>query len=268
MPRESKTFPLAELKIDGADGSGTFDGRASTFGAVDSYGDAVDPGAYRDTIPQFLSRGFIGWGHDWNEPIGIVTAAEERGDGLYVSGQFHSDAEAQKYRLRARERVEAGKFMGLSIGFEAEAWEMRKVETPVRGMWGELTDRVRALTRIKLYEVSLVTVPAESGSGVTGIKSLPLREQIAHASRDVQAVTALVKSLLSGLPTGEHLTDAKRQELSALLETFSGVAAVRADLERVLAGAAKSADADPFALLAQWQRVQAQLSGHLEHARP
>jgi HK97 family phage prohead protease len=167
-----KTFPLAELKIAGADGqAGSFEGYASVFGTVDSYGDTIDPGAYTDTIPQFLQRGFISWGHDWNLPIGIVTAAREDAKGLFISGNFHSDAEAQKYRVRASERVAAGKFMGLSIGYEAEAYEVRQVDTPFRNQWGELSDKVRALTKIKLYETAIVTVPAEENSGVTAIKS-------------------------------------------------------------------------------------------------
>lgn len=169
--REQKTLKLAELKIAGADGdAGSFEGYASRFGTVDSYGDTIDPGAYTDTIPQFLTRGFIGWGHDWNDPIGIVTRASEDNAGLLLAGDFHSDAEAQKFRTRARERVAAGKFMGLSIGYEAQAWEMRTIDTPYRDAMGELTDRVRALTKIKLYEVSIVTVPAERDSGMTSVK--------------------------------------------------------------------------------------------------
>lgn len=169
--RETKTLALQELKIVGADGdAGSFDGYASMFGTVDSYGDTIDPGAYADTIPQFLERGFIGWGHDWNEPIGIVTGAREDTRGLLINGQFHSDPDAQKFRLRAKERVSAGKFMGLSIGYEALNWEMRQVDQPYRGPYGELTDKVRALTKIRLFEVSLVTVPAEQNSGITGIK--------------------------------------------------------------------------------------------------
>jgi len=168
--RETKTLPLAEFKVTADKAVGTFEGRASTFGSVDSYGDVVDNGAYRETIPQFLTRGFISWGHDWANPIGMVTAAEERSDGLWVTGEFHSDEESQRYRQRAKERLDAGKFMGLSIGYEAEEWEMRKVDEPVRTRWGDFSDEVRALTKIKLYEVSLVTVPAEPMAGLSSIK--------------------------------------------------------------------------------------------------
>ena len=161
---EIKLIETAELKIAG-DGAGEFEGRASTFGTIDSYGDTVDKGAFAATIPEFIERGFIGWGHDWADPIGLITAAEERDDGLWITGKFHSDPEAQKYRQRAKERVDAGRFMGLSIGFEAKKSEPREVEGREKP--------VRALTEIKLYEVSLVAVPAERNSGVSIVKSGP-----------------------------------------------------------------------------------------------
>jgi HK97 family phage prohead protease len=156
MSRELKTLPLAEYKVL-ADGSGTFEGYASVFGGVDSYGDTIDPGAYADTIPEFLHNGFLAWGHDWHDPIATPLSAYEDGKGLYITAQFHSHADAQRARVIAAERLERGKSMGLSIGYEALEWEMRKVDTAVRNEWGELTDKVRALKKIKLFEVSLVT---------------------------------------------------------------------------------------------------------------
>lgn len=218
--REHKTLALAELKIAGGD-AGEFEGRASTFGTVDSYGDTIDPGAYKDTIPQFLTRGFIGWGHDWADPIGIVTKAEERDDGLWITGQFHSDPDAQRWRIRARERVESNKFMGLSIGYEAEEYEMRELEAPVRNRWGEWTDKVRALTKIKLYEVSLVTVPAEENSGVATIKGygfdVPLADQAFSVRVALEELCArLVSASGTGEKAGRAISAARRQLIEAV----------------------------------------------------
>lgn len=263
MPRETKTFPLAELKIEanGTD-AGSFEGRASTFGSVDSYGDVVVPGAYRDTIPDFLTRGFIGWGHDWKEPVGIVTAAEERTDGLYVSGQFHSTQLAQQARTIARERVDAGKFMGLSIGYEAEAWEMRQVETPVRNMWGEFTDKVRALTRIKLFETSLVLIPAEPNAGVTTIKGYGLSEED-HSDRVRVAVQEYVQRLASGSELrrkeGRAISSARRARMEAVMASLlSGADEIKALLDET---APPEKAADVWALFAEFQHTAAALSG-------
>lgn len=263
MPRENKTLPLTELKITANGGeAGTFEGRASTFGSVDSYADVVVPGAYRDTIPEFLSRGFIGWGHDWREPVGIVTAAEERADGLYVSGQFHSTDLAQQARTIARERVAAGKFMGLSIGYEAEAWEMRQVEQPVRNAWGEFTDKVRALTKIKLFEVSLVLIPAESQAGVTTIKGYGLSEED-HSERVRVAVREYVQRLASGSETrrkeGRAISSARRARMEAVMASLlAGADEIKALLDET---APPEKAADGLALFVEFQRTLAALNG-------
>lgn len=161
--REYKTFPLEDFKATG-DGAGSFSGRASTFGTIDSVGDTIHIGAYEKTIPDFLKRGFIAWSHDWSNPIAMPIAAEERADGLHIEAKFHSDPQAQMYRTRVKERIDAGQFMGLSIGYQPVVWHME--------------EDVRVLDEIKLYEVSLVTVPAEEHSGLTAVKGfdLPIEE--------------------------------------------------------------------------------------------
>lgn len=222
--RETKTLALTEFK-EADDDSGEFTGRASTFGTVDSYGDTIEPGAYKDTLPEFLTRGFIGWGHDWDEPIGYVKSAEERKDGLYITGRFHSDPEAQRRRTIARERVENQLFMGLSIGYEAIESEIRQVAEPVRGKWGEWTDKIRALTKIKLYEVSLVMVPAEANSGLTAIKGTGLT--FAEHSEQVRvALLELVRRAESGLDTrekvGRALSAARRQQIEEFIGAMNG----------------------------------------------
>lgn len=264
MP-DRKTLPFAELKIAGADGdAGSFEGYASVFGTIDSYGDTIERGAYTDTIPQFLTRGFIGWGHDWNEPIGIVTSAAEDGKGLFIQGQFHSDPDAQKFRMRANERVQAGKFMGLSIGYEAQAYEMRTVAEPFRDKWGELSDKVRALTKIRLFEVSLVTVPAEENSGVTSIKSdgfgLSFDD---HSDRTRVAVREWLARARSGwdlrTKEGRAISNARRERMATVRD------ALRAHAEEIDALLTETAPpekaSDPRSLYFEFQRIQARLRG-------
>jgi HK97 family phage prohead protease len=197
---ERKTFQLAEFKADDDDGNGSFEGRASTFGEIDSYGDVVDSGAYAETIPEFLERGFVGWGHDWTDPIGYFVDAKERSDGLFVKGVFHGDAESQRKRAIVQERAAAGKFIGLSIGFQPIEWQMREVD--------ERT--VRALTKIKLFEVSLVTVPAERNSHVTSVKEALEDELPALWQRSI----ARIEAVLASDPT--TLAPTEREQIRAL----------------------------------------------------
>lgn len=223
MPREYKTFPFAELKMDAAEGPGLVSGYGSVFGGVDSYGDTIDPGAYAETIPEFLRDGFIAWGHSWDNPIATPVEAREDGRGLYISAQFHTHDEAQRARTITTERLARGKTMGLSIGYEAEAWEMRKVETPVRTPWGDFTDKVRALTKIKLFEVSLVTVPADSAARVSDAKGYGLSYED-HSERVRVAVSEFLQRSRSGsdarLKEGRAISEARRQRMAGVRDAL------------------------------------------------
>src|SRR6185295_1409704 len=119
--------------------------------------DVVLKGAYAATIPQFLERGFIAWGHDWLDPVATIRTATEDDTGLYLEADFHSDPASQQARTRTLERLQRGKFVGLSIGYSvADA---------------EQTSSARLLKQIDLYETSLVTVPALRDAGVTAAKA-------------------------------------------------------------------------------------------------
>ncbi len=162
---EHKTLPIGNLEIKEDDGSsefGTFGGYASVFNKVDSYGDTIFPGAYKDTIPHFLKEGFIAWSHFWDTPIATLKSAEEDHHGLYINAEFHSTDDAQRARKVAVERLDRGKTMGLSIGF-----------LPKEVEWPEDTDDwYRGLKKIELFETSLVMVPADKHAQMDEAKSI------------------------------------------------------------------------------------------------
>lgn len=257
---ETKTLALVEAKaLD--DGAGVVEGLASTFGNVDSYGDTVERGAYLDTIPAFLVDGFVAWSHDWQNPVATPTSAVETERGLYLTAAFHSDPAAQRARTITAERLARGKSMGLSIGYEALEWEMRKVETPYRGPYGELTDMVRALKKIKLFEVSLVTVPADDAARVTGAKDARFPD---HADAALAAVRSLVERSrsLADLRTkeGRVLSEANRGRLRSLLEALTSAGT---DIEELLAATEPAAPkgVDLSSLYGEFLRTEARLNG-------
>lgn len=245
MTIERKVLTLVEAKAaPSGDGPGTIEGYASVFGGVDSYGDTIDPGAYAETIPRFLHDGFVAWGHDWSSPVATPTAALEDGKGLYVSAEFHTTPEAQQARLITTERLARGKSMGLSIGYEAQAWEMRTVETPYRNMFGELTDQVRALTKIKLFEFSLVTVPADSAALVTGAKGYGLTYD-EHSERVRVAVSELLDRSRAGsalrVKEGRAISAARRARMESVMVSLrQGADEIEAMLQETMPP--KSAD--------------------------
>lgn len=266
---QTKTLPLVEAKIAG-DGNGAVEGYASTFGNVDSYGDTIDPGAYAATLSSFLRDGFVAWGHDWSFPVAMPTSAVEDRRGLYLTAAFHSDPEAQRARSIVAERLAGGKTMGLSIGYEALAWEMRKVETPYRGPFGELTDQVRALTKIKLFEVSLVTVPADEQARVATAKGHGLSFDD-HSERVRVAVAEWVARVRSGSElraaegkVGRPISEARRTRMASVsTQVRSAADEIDAMLEETAPpkGQGNPVGLDPLTEFVRFQQFVARRNG-------
>lgn len=108
-------------------------------------------------MPAFLKDGFGALNHEWGSlPIATISTAREDDRGLYVEGQFHSTPDAQAARTVVRERLERGKSVGMSIGYKVADDEFK--------------DGARHLKEVDLYEVSLVSVPANPEAQLVDIK--------------------------------------------------------------------------------------------------
>jgi uncharacterized protein len=161
---ETKRLLLPSMTGAKMDGDGrTLTGYGSVFGNVDLDKDIIDHGAFTEGMAEFLFDGFLGWMHDWGyegPPVGYFLEATEDDHGLFLSARFHSTTQAEQVRVWVKERLEAKKSVGLSIGFRILGWE--------RDAAG-----LRHITNAKLYEVSVVTVPANPKAQVTGLKARP-----------------------------------------------------------------------------------------------
>jgi HK97 family phage prohead protease len=186
--KETKYISLREFKAI-TDGPGGFRGYVTKFGELDDVGDIILPGAYTDTIEQFLKRGFTADSHDWSfggGMIGYPISAKEDKTGLLCETKFHSTPDAQSVRTKAQERQEAGLDTFLSIGYEIDGKPIMvysadyAAELP-KYVGGEQLQaalakaasfrQVRVIPKVHLYEYSLVTVPALQSAAVTGVKS-------------------------------------------------------------------------------------------------
>jgi HK97 family phage prohead protease len=190
-----KWFPFTFTKTD-ADG-GSFEGYASMFGNVDQERDVVLPGAFRATIPQFLERGWISDAHQADQPIGYPTDAREDARGLFIAGRFHGTARAQTVRTYARERVHAGKDMGLSIGYRVPAGGARM-----------RVDGVRELVRLELVEVALTIMPANLEAVVTGVKHAP---HVAMSDAEFERRRAKFEELYALMQMRDGLEEMRRR---------------------------------------------------------
>jgi len=150
---ETKDFSFTLKAMD--DEAGTFTGYASIWGVVDSYGDAVMPGAFRRSLKSSGGRYPMLWSHMVDEPIGIIEAREDE-RGLAVVG--HLNLEVQRGR-EVRSLMRQGAVTGLSIGYQTVVEEFDKESA------------TRLLKEIKLWEISPVVFPALESAQVEAVKS-------------------------------------------------------------------------------------------------
>lgn len=148
---ETKSLNI-ELKADGPEGR--ISGYGAVFGNVDSTGDRIMPGAFKQSLenrkPKML------WQHNMADPIGVFEEFYEDDHGLYMEGKLVLGA------TRGRDAfalAEAGAIDGLSIGYMV----------PEGG--AEMNGTIREIRQIDLFEVSMVTVPANPEATITGVKA-------------------------------------------------------------------------------------------------
>lgn len=214
--RRTFAFKGVQFKADD-DGPGGFSGYGSTWD-LDQGGDVIIKGAFKDAIPDFLERGFVPVSHDWfSMPIATVKSAKEDDEGLWLEAEFHSTAAAQDVRTVMAERMERGKFVGLSIGYlldyDQESGDVEFTE-----------DGIRKIKRIKeLAEVSVVTVPMNREAGVAAVKAgpgaVPFTERLAGVLADVSDFPDHVQNHIEmrrDFKAGRVLSAANRERLGAI----------------------------------------------------
>jgi uncharacterized protein len=147
---QNKSFKL-ELKT--LTEQGTFTGMASVFGVTDLGGDVVEPGAFSRTLQHKGGEVPILFSHDTRQPIGLGRVKETR-SGLEISGELvlQSAKAMEAYHL-----MKKGVLKGLSIGYDS--------------IRDTVSDGVRHLHELKLFEVSLVVFPMNESALVTAVKS-------------------------------------------------------------------------------------------------
>lgn len=154
--REVRSYAL-QIKATGDDG--TVEGYGSVFGVRDNYDDVIANGAFGASLKSHKAAGTMPamlWQHDSTAPIGVWTAMSEDANGLRVHGQLALETVRGK---EAHALLKIGALNGLSIGFISKQWAYDR------------DTEVRTLTEIDLWEVSLVTFPANQKARVTNVKA-------------------------------------------------------------------------------------------------
>jgi HK97 family phage prohead protease len=200
-----------ELKVDQQ--TRRLSGYASVFGNVDATNDVVLPGAFVESLTRRMPK--MLYQHDSDDLIGVWDTAREDANGLYVEGVLAATPLGDEVYTLAK----MGALDSMSIGY-----------APMEFEWND--KGVRLLKKVELWEVSLVTFPANEKATITGVKSLDgiafeklheHKDRIEAALRDAGASIAAAKYVASLVQppaqrdvAGEELTSTIKNAINIL----------------------------------------------------
>lgn len=150
----------------------TFEGYASVWNVIDTYGTEFAPGCFKRTLGEWRARG--AWPdfllqHDVSLVAGKWLDMREDDVGLWVRGQYVKSAFGDHGLACVREGIATG----LSIGFVMRGYEI-----------DDRNDQSMLITDVDLYEISQVTKPANPAAGFTALRTV----QPNSTRREVEAV--------------------------------------------------------------------------------
>jgi len=226
MNLERMSAGLVDVKLAGDGNVGTFSGYGAIFGNTDSYGDVIQQGAFSETLREWKSKGKLpkmllqhggmGVTSDDMMPVGQWVGMEENSKGLKVEGRlFALNTERGQYIY---EGLKAGELDSLSIGY--------RVREAVNGT--KPNEPIRTLTNVDLWEVSIVTFPANDKAKITGVKTLTpdqLRElegslrEGGLSQREAVIASSVLKKWLqrdAGAPANEPRDEVSAEEAAIL----------------------------------------------------
>ena len=161
------------FEVKAVDDAGIFTGYGSVFGNVDSYQEIVAPGAFVESLAAWKDAGKLPpvlWQHRSGEPVGPYLELREDSHGLWAKGQLLVDDVVRAKEARALMKAKA--VNGLSIGFVTREDSYDKVTG------------IRTLKKIDLWEISIVTFPANPAAQISNVKSaVEALETLAEAER-------------------------------------------------------------------------------------
>lgn len=222
-PLEIKMATL-ELKVEGkSDDYLTISGYGSVFGNIDKGNDVVMPGAFKASIANGRKPKML-WNHDPSQPIGAWDEMGEDENGLFIKGRVSRRGKAGEIA----DLIEMGGIEGLSIGYRTQEYEM------------DTEKDIRRLTKLDLWETSIVTFPMNEMAGIYAMKAEDITQRhIERAFKDMGHSNRMAKAMAGGawkarsdvLRDADNATDPENvqrdvDELKALLtETLSNMEA-------------------------------------------
>jgi HK97 family phage prohead protease len=184
-----------------------FEGYASHFNNVDSYGDVIQKGAFTKTLQDNKNRIKILWQHDTSEPIGLPVKMMEDDNGLFVEGKISMTETGKKAMTLMRDGV----ITEMSIGYDV--------------IKDDYKDNKRILKELRLWEFSLVSFGANDKAKITGAKSFDeLMYELKHSKKDdiIYIIDKLNTYLKSFEPANTTQNEKDPNEVQSILQMIRG----------------------------------------------
>ena len=194
VKQPERTFEVRTL--DG-DEEGRFEGYASVFGVIDSYGTVFDQGAFKKTIKERKGWLPIVWMHDPSEPIGRAVVKEDD-KGLWVEGQL--DLDVQRGR-EVHSGMKKGYITQMSHSFRGIKQKVAEAEDK---------SKIPHYLEVQSFEISPVTANFASNEEalVTSVRTQePIRERVPV---ELAYQMGRLEALLAAPPTGTRSTEPQR----------------------------------------------------------
>lgn len=237
--KRSIEFRAFEGRVDAA--SGGFSGYASTFWRIDSYGTAIAPGSFTKTLSERRDKLHVLYQHNPDWAIGKIDQIEQDEVGLRHDSSVVDDGAEGTVALK---RLRFGVPFGQSFGFRTVRERPATEDDPVES--GDTTPEyykrnpldVYVIEEVKLYEISLVTFPANDAAVIESVRAETGAQALAQTLEDLRTgrLDAAGRALVSHLVTAWQ--DAAPDAVTSAPRTSDEQA--RRDRESVLAAMAAS----------------------------
>jgi HK97 family phage prohead protease len=205
------------IKAAGQTGSdlkpGQFSAIVSVFNNVDSYGDVMMPGAFLNTLADYLAKGNpipVIWSHDWQNPdshIGYALDAQEvpankfGGDsppGLWILGQ--NDIETNARAAQVSRLMAGGRITQFSFAYDE-----------INAGWGVFNGMENWLVHeVALHEVGPTLLGVNQDTTLIGAKRFIVdlaqhaKAGARHSDADTKSLAAIHAALVDlGVPCGD-----------------------------------------------------------------
>jgi len=212
--------PIDTCEIKMVDDNGHFEGYASVWDSVDSYGDTVQRGAFAKSIKAYEEKKRMPkmfYSHNSSAVIGKWTYMAEDDKGLRVRGEITPGHRLASDVLAS---LRHGAMDGLSIGFIDRDSE-------------EIKDGGRLLKEIDLHEISVVSMPAEERAFITSVKSRLARLDGLKDAERVLRDAGFTRAEAAGFIS--RVKDMWQSESVANLEAkFEATEAIRSNTDELL----------------------------------